>query len=439
MPRSLASSSEGYSAESYATTPSVESADALERAAKLRRQQEEHEARKRAERQALQESFALAALFEVCMYYLEAHIRLNNPDRRSSSAKLAAQRRQLRATDPGQVHAIICPQLEEAQVRELDRAYTFVGGLFQRGVLPNDLAWLEQTGSADGPPRHVCVQHHALPDDTSGNIWSLAWQTTWSCIWWDRRMASCTSPPSMHCSRFWMTRVSSGSSNGTKASWTRRTHPSRLLARARGIRVEDVPHARDLGRSLRPLRWRRGRSSCCRFRRRRQRRGLCLHRLLRLLKPLQGPARQLYSRLFVGRAPGSEVVSSSAPVLAELNPRTTTTALTRSGRPGPKSRGKGMVQGIRNSRTMLGLLLYMHLISSTVAIPPLADTRVEGNPHLEPSGVGRSSNLHSPLRTNPTGVSPATTTNPVRKRAFARAQQRARIHRPLDVSCGARS
>ena len=205
----------------------------------------------------------------------------NNPDRRSSSAKLAAQRRQLRATDPGQVHAIICPQLEEAQVRELDRAYTFVGGLFQRGVLPNDFAWLEQTGSADGPPRHVCVQHHALPDDTSGNIWSLAWQTTWSCIWWDRRMASCTSPPSMRCSRFWMTRVSSGSSNGTKASWTRRTHPSRLLARARGIRVEDVPHARDLGRSLRSLRWRRGRSSCCRFRRRRQRRGLCLHRLLR--------------------------------------------------------------------------------------------------------------------------------------------------------------
>ena len=159
MPRSLASSSEGYSAESYATTPSVESADALDRAAKLRRQQEEHEARKRAERQALQESFALAALFEVCMYYLEAHIRLNNPDRRSSSAKLAAQRRQLRATDPGQVHAIICPQLEDAQVRDLDRAYTFVGGLFQRGVLPNDLDWLEQTGSADGPPRHVCVQH----------------------------------------------------------------------------------------------------------------------------------------------------------------------------------------------------------------------------------------------------------------------------------------
>ena len=155
MPRSLASSSEGYSAESYATTPSVESADALERAAKLRRQQEEHEARKRAERQALQESFALAALFEVCMYYLEAHIRLNNPDRRSSSAKLAAQRRQLRATDPGQVHAIICPQLEDAQVRDLDRAYTFVGGLFQRGVLPNDLDWLEQTGSAGGPPRHV--------------------------------------------------------------------------------------------------------------------------------------------------------------------------------------------------------------------------------------------------------------------------------------------
>eukprot|EP00439_Symbiodinium_sp_Y106_P028084 s5747_g3.t1 len=199
MPRSLASSSEGYSAESYATTPSVESADALERAAKLRRQQEEREARKRAERQALQDSFALAALFEVCMYYLEAHIRLNNPDRRSSSAKLAAQRRQLRATDPRQVHAIICPQLEDAQVRDLDRAYTFVGGLFQRGVLPNDLDWLEQTGSADGledaqvrdldraytfvgglfqrgvlpndldwleqtgsadgPPRHVCVQH----------------------------------------------------------------------------------------------------------------------------------------------------------------------------------------------------------------------------------------------------------------------------------------
>eukprot|EP00439_Symbiodinium_sp_Y106_P058216 s5248_g8.t1 len=84
------------------------------------------------------------------MYYLEAHIRLNNPDRRSSSAKLAAQRRQLRATVPGQVHAIICPQLEDAQVRDLDRAYTFVGGLFQRGVLPNDLDWLEQTGSADG-------------------------------------------------------------------------------------------------------------------------------------------------------------------------------------------------------------------------------------------------------------------------------------------------
>ena len=158
MPRSLASSSEGYSAESYATTPSVESADALERATKLRRQQEEHEARKGAERQALQESFALAALFEVCMHYLEAHIRLNNPDRRSSSAKLAAQRRQLRATDPHQVRAIICPQLEDAQVRELE-AYNFVGGLFQRGVLPNDLAWLEQTGSADGPPRHVCVQH----------------------------------------------------------------------------------------------------------------------------------------------------------------------------------------------------------------------------------------------------------------------------------------
>ena len=77
---------------------------------------------------------------------------------------------------------------------------------------------------------------------------------------------------------------------------------------------------------------------------------------------------------------------------------------------------------------MLSLLLYLHLTSSTAAIPPLADTRVEGNPHLEPSGVGRSSNHHSTLRTNPTGVSPATTANPVRKRAFARAQQRARIH-----------
>ena len=263
----------------------------------------------------------------------------------------------------------------------------------------------------------------ALPADTSGSTWSLAWQTTWSCIWWDKRMASYTLPPSMHCSRFWTTRVSSGSSNGTKASWTRRTCPNRLLDRARGTRAENVPHARDLGRSLRPLRWRRGRRRRCRYRFRRQRlrRGLCLC-LHRLLRPLQ-----LYS-LFVGRVPGREAAPSSTPVLAEHNPRTTINALTRSGRPGPKSRGKGVIHGIRNSRTMLSLLLYLHLISSTAAIPPLADTRVEGNPHLEPSGVGRSSNNHSTLRTNPTGVSPVTITNPVRKRAFARAQQRARIH-----------
>ena len=157
MPRSLASSSEGYSAESYATTPSVESADALERAAKLRRKQEEHETRKS---NGPSDKHCRKALpwqrYSRCACTTWRHTSaLTTRDRRSSSAKLAAQRRQLRATDPGQVHAIICPQLEDAQVRDLDRAYTFVGGLFQRGVLPNDLDWLEQTGSADGPPRHV--------------------------------------------------------------------------------------------------------------------------------------------------------------------------------------------------------------------------------------------------------------------------------------------
>ena len=82
-----------------------------------------------------------------------------------------------------------------------------------------------------------------------------------------------------------------------------------------------------------------------------------------------------------------------------------------------------MVHCTLKGKALLGILLYMHLMTSAVAIPSLVDTRVEGNLHLEPSGVDSPSNPQQTLRTNPIGVSPATTVNPVRKRLLAHSKE----------------
>eukprot|EP00439_Symbiodinium_sp_Y106_P035541 s4314_g4.t1 len=81
--------------------------------------------------------------------------------RRTSGAKLGAQRRRVQDLEPGDAYAIVQAQLEEPMAKELDQAYTTFAGLYNQRLSENDEAWLEQLGASGAPPRHLVIQHMA--------------------------------------------------------------------------------------------------------------------------------------------------------------------------------------------------------------------------------------------------------------------------------------
>ena len=115
----------------------------------------------RAQRWAILERVVCAALREICLFYMAKKVHLETADRRTSGAKLGAQRRRVQDLEPGDAYAIVQAQLEEPMAKELDQAYTTFAGLYNQRLSENDEAWLEQLGASGAPPRHLVIQHMA--------------------------------------------------------------------------------------------------------------------------------------------------------------------------------------------------------------------------------------------------------------------------------------
>ncbi|CAE7815714.1 unnamed protein product [Symbiodinium sp. CCMP2592] len=164
MPRSIAQSSSTHSSNVASSSAGVASSssdgaggDNRDEAAAAAAREAERKAA--TERRHLLDQVARRALFELCMLFWEAHVKFRVSDGRAVRARVDAQRRNWQHLEPGDVYAILAPQMEQQEFERLHEEYGFLGGLFDQGVRENDESWICSTGASADPPKHLYFQH----------------------------------------------------------------------------------------------------------------------------------------------------------------------------------------------------------------------------------------------------------------------------------------
>ncbi|CAE7513346.1 unnamed protein product [Symbiodinium sp. CCMP2592] len=164
MPRSIAQSSSTHSSNVASSSAGVASSssdgaggDNRDEAAAAAAREAERKAA--TERRHLLDQVARRALFELCMLFWEAHVKFRVSDGRAVRARVDAQRRNWQHLEPGDVYAILAPQMEQQEFERLHEEYGFLGGLFDQGVRENDKGWICSTGASADPPKHLYFQH----------------------------------------------------------------------------------------------------------------------------------------------------------------------------------------------------------------------------------------------------------------------------------------
>ncbi|CAE7197907.1 unnamed protein product [Symbiodinium sp. CCMP2592] len=164
MPRSIAQSSSTHSSNVASSSAGVTSSssdgaggDNRDEAAAAAAREAERKAAE--ERRHLLDQVARRALFELCMLFWEAHVKFRVSDGRAVRARVDAQRRNWQHLEPGDVYAILAPQMEQQEFERLHEEYGFLGGLFDQGVRENDESWICSTGASADPPKHLYFQH----------------------------------------------------------------------------------------------------------------------------------------------------------------------------------------------------------------------------------------------------------------------------------------
>ena len=207
-----------------------------------------------------------------------------------------------------------------------------------------------------------------------------------------------------------------------KDSWSFSSGFSAILGRQLGPRIQrrlaprriDLQEDLDLGKRLRPSKWR----PTHRFRHRYRRRGLSKR---------AGASRLLLSWIFKRLAECCELctVLLAIPLAATVSqhkqpPANTHTPNNIVGRPGPKSRGR-----LNPQLSFLHLIIWSSLLLQPSRAVQSTDTRVGGSPHLDPPEVLYREHSRLQGSTNHHGVSGCIEQRTGRKRAFLRAQKRA--------------
>ena len=133
-----------------------------QRQAAERRSADAERARRQTAYNNLLARVACKGLAELCFHYLARHYSNTLFDRRTASARLQGQRRRMQHMEPGDIHATIMPQLDDALAAKLDRDYQSLGSMCDRGIPINDENWLDQVGRIGDPPRHLALQQVAM-------------------------------------------------------------------------------------------------------------------------------------------------------------------------------------------------------------------------------------------------------------------------------------
>ena len=90
-------------------------------------------------------------LQELCWYYLDAHLCLNTPDRRTSSARLTAAERQQHKMDADRVRVLTVARLADLEGSNLQRDYAYLETALRGPIARNDIAWIT------GAPEAFCL------------------------------------------------------------------------------------------------------------------------------------------------------------------------------------------------------------------------------------------------------------------------------------------
>ena len=123
-----------------------------QRQAAERRSADAERARRQTAYNNLLARVACKGLAELCFHYLARHYSNTLFDRRTASARLQGQRRRMQHMEPGDIHATIMPQLDDALAAKLDRDYQSLGSMCDRGIPINDENWLDQVGRTTWKP-----------------------------------------------------------------------------------------------------------------------------------------------------------------------------------------------------------------------------------------------------------------------------------------------